>query len=41
MHQDYSKEYMNNHIDLLFNFFNQYVDDGMKKKIFDEFNKNL
>ena len=30
---------MNNHIDLLFNFFNQYVDDGVKKKIFDEFNK--
>ena len=39
MHQDYLREYMNNHINLLSNFFNQYVDDGMKKNIFDELNK--
>ena len=30
---------MNNHIDLLFNFFNQYIDVGIKENIFDEFNK--
>ena len=39
MHQDYLGEYMNNHINLLFNFFNQYIDVGIKENIFDEFNK--
>ena len=39
MHQDYLKKYMNSHIDLLYDFFSEYVDTCLKKNIFNEFNK--
>ena len=39
MHRDYSRKYMSNHIDLLFDFFHQYVNIGIKENIFNEFNK--
>ena len=39
MHQDFLRAYMSNHIDLLFDFFYQYVNDGIKENIFHEFNK--
>ena len=32
---------MSNHIDLLFDFFHQYVNIGIKENIFNEFNKLL
>ena len=32
---------MNNHIELLFNFFNEYVDNCVKNKLFSNFNKKF
>ena len=39
MLQDYTKIYMNNHIDLLFNYFNEFVDYCIKSNYLDKFNR--